>query len=199
MSKALLLLALLFAGPAFGQAVLEPPFGLKWGDSPERLLDWADRHKLDVRITLPGKSPALRIFRIERPDAPLPDSPARAVEARFLDGRLIEATVHYGGPDQTAEAVEAEFNRLRRELGKEHGAFVANKQERTVEDEFATRTLSFHREPVRGLFLLTAFTEIEDLLRKSRRATYSVIYRNDNLRQRLEAEARPSGGPSLGE
>ncbi|MCH7225779.1 hypothetical protein [Haloferula sp. A504] len=199
MSKALLLLWLLLASPLAGQAVLEPPFGLKWGDSPERLLTWADRHKLDIHIDLPAKAPAIRIFRIDRKGAPLPDSPARAVEARFHDGRLIEVTVHYGMPGDKAETVEADFNRLKRELGKEHGNLSANQQERSVEDNFSTRTLSFHREPVRGLFLLMAFTEIEDLLRKSRRATFSVIYRNDNLRIRLENAARPSGGPSLGE
>ncbi len=199
MPKAFLFLWLLLAPPLFGQALLEPPLGLKWGDSPERLIEWADKHKLDIHISLPGDAPALRIFRIEREDAPLPDSDARAVEARFFDGRLIEVTIHHGMPDQKADAVELEFNELRRKLGKEHGTLTANQQERSVEDKFATRTLSFHREPVRGLFLLIAFTEVEDLLRKSRKATYSVIYRNDNLRVRLENEARRSGGPSLGE
>ena len=199
MTKALPLLWFLLTAPLAGQAVLEPPFGLKWGDSPEPLLEWADRHKLDIRIDLPAKTPATRVFRIERDGAALPDSPARAVEARFHDGRLIEVTVHYGMPAEKAETVEANFNRLKRELGKEHGNFSANQQERTVEDNFSTRTLSFHREPVRGLFLLLAFTEVEDLLRKSRRATFSAIYRNDNLRIRLENAARPSGGPSLGE
>jgi hypothetical protein len=196
MPKAPLLLWLLMASCAFGQAVLEPPFGLKWGDSPEHLLEWAGRHKLDVRVTMPGDRPALRIFRIERPGLALPDSAANAVEARFHAGHLIEVTVHHELPGRKAGDVEAEFNRLKRELGKEHGTLTADRQERTVEDDFATRSLSFHREPVRGLFLLIAFTEVEDLLRKSRRATFSVIYRNDNLRQRLETEDRSSGGPS---
>ena len=199
MLKALPLVWLMIATPLSGQAVLEPPFGLKWGDSPEHLLEWADRHKLDIRITLPGDAPTMRIFRLERKGAALPDSPARAVEARFFDGRLSEVTVHHGMPGQKAGAVEAESNEPKRKLGKEHGTLTANQQERTVDDDFATRTLSFHREPVRGLFLLMAFTEVEDLLRKSGRATFSVIYRNDNLRVRLENEARRSGGPSLGE
>jgi hypothetical protein len=50
-----------------------------------------------------------------------------------------------------------------------------------------TRTQSFHREPVKGLFLLLAFTEVEDLLRKSKDARFSLIYRNDNFRKELEA------------
>ncbi|BCX49096.1 hypothetical protein HAHE_30040 [Haloferula helveola] len=194
MPKALLLFWLFLMPIAHGQAILEPPFGLKWGDSPTKLLDWAGRHELDVQITMPGKSPELRVFRIERPAAPLPDSEARAVEARFIDGKLIEVTVHYGDPGKGAEAIEAEFNTMKRKLGVEFGPLTANQQQRKTEDRFTTRTLSFHREPVRGLFLLLAFTEVEDLLRKSRQATFSLIYRNDNLRQRIES--KPAGGGS---
>jgi hypothetical protein len=59
-----------------------------------------------------------------------------------------------------------------------------------VEDQFVTRTQSFHREPVKGLFLLLAFTEVEDLLRKSKDARFSLIYRNDNFRKELETELK---------
>jgi hypothetical protein len=38
---------------------------------------------------------------------------------------------------------------------------------------------------VKGLFLLLAFTEVEDLLRKSKEARFSLIYRNDNFRNEL--------------
>jgi hypothetical protein len=57
-----------------------------------------------------------------------------------------------------------------------------------------TRTQSFHREPVRGLFLMLAITEVEDLLRQSREARFSLIYRNDNFRKEL-LERLPGSPP----
>jgi hypothetical protein len=84
--------------------------------------------------------------------------------------------------------MEARFEELRKQLTREHGTLLPNRQQRTVEDQFATRTQSFHREPVKGLFLLLAYTEVEDLLRKSKDARFSLIYRNDNFRNELEKE-----------
>lgn len=184
-----LAVALCLLGRVHGQAVLEPPFGLKWGDSPEKLLDWASRHELDVRITIPGKRPALRVFRIRREEDPLPGARAHALEARFLRGRLFEVTVDYGASGESAEEVEARFAELKRQLTAEYGELSANKRERNIEDQFATTKASFHREPVQGLFLLLARTEVEDLRRDSRRLTFSLLYRNDNLRRRIEAAA----------
>lgn len=71
----------------------------------------------------------------------------------------------------------------------EHGALKPNQQRRVVEDQFVTRTQSFHREPIRGVFLLIAWTEVEDLLRKSREARFSLIYRNDNFKEELRKKA----------
>lgn len=176
------------------QAVLTPPFGLKWGDSPERLVEWAGRHSLDVRITLPGKEPALRVLRVQDEKGLLPSSPARAIEARFLAGRLFEVAVHYGLPSDPPDDVLARFEELKRKLAAEHGELAPNQQDRKIDDQFATRTLAFHREPVKGVFLMLALTEIEDLLRQNRKATYSLIYRNDNFRQELEAAGSPDQG-----
>lgn len=169
--------------------MLDPPFGLSWGDSPEPLIEWADRHALDIRISLPGDQPDLRIVRIGNEERTLPSSKARVVEASFLQGRLYELTVHYGGGKDGIDLTERRFAQLKRQLTTEYGELVANRQERSVEDDFATRTLSFHREPVKGLFLLLAYTEMEDLLRKEREARFSLIYRNDNLRDRIRASS----------
>jgi hypothetical protein len=40
------------------------------------------------------------------------------------------------------------------------------------------------------LFLLLAFTEVEDLLRKSKDARFSLIYRNENFKKDLEKELK---------
>lgn len=183
----LILLALI---PAGAQAILNPPFGLRWGDSPEKLIVWASRHSLDVTISLPGDQPGMRVVKIEPRKGFLPETKASAVEGRFLDGKLFELTVHYADREATADTVELRFEELKKQISQEHGALLANQQQRTVEDQFVTRTQSFHREPVKGLMLLLAFSEVEDLLRKSKEARFSLIYRNDNFRKQLETELK---------
>jgi hypothetical protein len=81
--------------------------------------------------------------------------------------------------------METRFDALRKQIISEHGALLINQQQKRVVDQFVTRTQSFHREPVKGLFLLLAFTEEEDLLRKSKEARFSLIYRNENFRSEL--------------
>ncbi len=181
---------LLAAGPLAAQAVLEPPFGLRWGDSPEKLIVWASRHSLDLTISQPGDQPGLRILKIQPRKGFLPETKAGAVEGRFLGGKLYELTVHYFDPEASADLMESRFEALRKQVVAEHGKLLTNQQQRAVEDQFVTRTQSFHREPVRGLFLLLAFTEVEDLLRKSKDARFSLIYRNDNFRRELEQELK---------
>ncbi len=185
---AILLLLAIARGQA--QALLDPPFGLRWGDSPEKLIAWASRHSLDLTISLPGDQPGIRILKIQPRKGFLPDTKAGAVEGRFLGGKLFELTVHYFDPDATSDAMEARFEELRKQVVKEHGPILANQQRRSVEDKFVTRTQSFHREPVKGLFLLLAFTEVEDLLRKSKDARFSLIYRNDNFKKEVEEELK---------
>jgi hypothetical protein len=184
------LLLLLACGETLAQAVLVPPFGLRWGDSPEKLIAWASRHALDVTITLPGDQPAMRILRIEPKKGFLPETQAGAVEGRFITGKLFELTVHYFDRDATAELMASRFEALRKQVTLEHGTLQANQQQRLVEDQFVTRTQSFHREPVKGLFLLLALTEVEDQLRKSKDARFSLIYRNENFRDELLRELK---------
>ena len=181
------------AAGAAAQALLEPPFGLRWSDTPEKLIDWASRHSLDVNISLPGDQPALRILKISPREGNLPGSQAQALEGRFHSGRLYEVTVHYRDAEAGADEMEARFNQLRKELAAEYGALTANRQDRAVKDGFATRSISFHREPVKGLFLLLAYTAVEDQLRKTGEATFSLLYRNDNLRQDLDKLLAPAG------
>lgn len=177
-------------GQTAAQGVLEPPFGLRWGDSPEKLIVWASRHSLDLTISLPGDQPGLRILKIEPRKGFLPDTKAGAIEGRFLGGRLYELTVHYFDKEASADLMESRFEELKKQVTTEHGVLMANQQQRAVEDQFVTRTQSFHREPVKGLFLLLAFTEVEDLLRKSKDARFSLIYRNDNFRKELLQELK---------
>jgi hypothetical protein len=180
----------LLVSTTLGQDILAPPFGLRWGDSPEKLVEWATRKSLDLTIFLPGDQPGLRVVKIQPKKGFLPDTKAAALEGSFLKGRLYELTVHYADPDASADLMEARFVELRKQVTREHGTLLANKSQRAVLDQFVTRKESFHREPVKGLFLLLAYTEIEDLLRKSKEARFSLIYRNDNFRRELETEMK---------
>ncbi|BCU79073.1 hypothetical protein [Luteolibacter sp. LG18] len=189
---------LLATGTVRAQAILEPPYGLKWGDSPEKLISWASRHSLDVTISVPGDQPALRVVKIQARKGFLPGTSDAAVEGRFFGGRMFELTVHYIDPEASADLMETRFQQLKQKLSSELGTLVADQQQRSTADQFTTRTQAYHREPVKGLFLMLAFTEIEDLLRKTKDARYSVIYRNDNLRQELEKLMRAPAAPQDG-
>lgn len=169
------------------QAALELPFGLHWGDSPEKLIGWASKQSLNVTITLPGDQPGLRILRIQPKKGFLPETQAGAVEGRFLIGKLYEFTVHYFDPEASAETMETRFDDLKKMLIKEQGSMLTNQQQRDVKNQFVTRTQSFHREPVKGLFLLMVMTEVEDSLRKSKESRFSLIYRNDNFKNEILA------------
>lgn len=165
------------------QAIPEPPFGLHWGDSPEKLLTWATRQSLNVTIMLPGNQPTLRILKIFPDKGLLPETRASAVEGRFVRGKLYEFAIHYTDPTATAAEMGARFEALRSHTTTNYGPLLPNQQQRIVFDQFVNRTLSFHREARKGFFLLLTLTEEEDLLRKSCIAQFSLIYRNDNIRK----------------
>lgn len=132
----------------------------------------------------------MRVLKIEAKKGFLPDSQAGAVEGRFLGGRLFELTVHYFDPEASADLMESRFAALKKQVTTQHGPLLTNQEHKAVADQFVTRTQSFHREPVKGLFLLLAFTEVEDLLRKSKEARFSLIYRNDNFKTELLKELK---------
>jgi hypothetical protein len=132
----------------------------------------------------------MRVLKIQPKKGFLPDTQAGAVEGRFLGGRLYELTVHYFDPEASADLIESRFDALKKQVTTQHGPLLTNQEQKTVADQFVTRTQSFHREPVKGLFLLLAFTEVEDLLRKSKEARFSLIYRNDNFKAELLKELK---------
>jgi len=179
------------AAGAGAQEILQPPYGMRWGDSPEKMIEWAGRHHLDIHIFMPGDQAGLRVVRIESRDGVIPETEVRSVEGRFLRGRMIELAAHYDDPELPFELMLARFDKFRKELAAAHGAMQPNRAAREVEDGFVIRTRSFHREPVKGLFLLLTLTTIEDQARGGGKARYSVIYRNENLRADLD---RPTPG-----
>lgn len=143
---------------------------------------------MDVHISMPGDQPDLRIVRISPAKGFIPETgDVRAVEGRFLNGRMFEFTSHYDDPEAPYEVMMSRFEDIRRKLSTEHGTMLANRVLREVDDGFVIRTRSFHREPVKGLFLMLTLTTIEDQARAAR-ARFSLVYRNENLKAELKEQ-----------
>ena len=167
---------------ASSQALLSPPFGLKWGDTPEKLFDWAERQELDVTLSLPGRQLDERHVTIKNSQGNLPSHDASSLEARFNDGRLYEVVLNYADPKMSFDLAKLKFNEAKRALTHQHGQLkLSSKKRDTTRDNFTTDSTSYHIEPVSGLFLMLSYTEVRDSLRKTRRATFSIIYHNDNV------------------
>lgn len=179
----LILVSMLFLSStgAHAQALLSPPFGLKWGDNPSKLLEWADQHQLDITINLPGKQPDKRHIIIKGQNSTLPGHQASSVEARFNKGMLYEMTLHYADPTLSAVQAKAKFLNAKKALTARHGPFKLSANRNHNEDGFLTQSVSYHVEPVSGLFLMITYTEVTDSYRKSSKSKFSLIYRNDNL------------------
>lgn len=164
-----------------GQAILAPPFGLQWGDTPDKVLNWAGNKKLNVTMEMPGKAPQLRMIRVESDSGPLPDHQAYALETRYHHGKMFEVTVHYGAPGDDPKRVTADFNKLKSALALKHGIFSPNNKQDKNEAGFIRRSVSYHVEPVRGLMLMLVLSELEDTVRGKHSARFSLIYRNENI------------------
>lgn len=163
------------------QAILAPPFGLQWGDTPDKVLDWAEAKKLDVHIKIPGHKPEVRELRVSSESGPLPGHQAYALEALYHWGKLYEVTLHYGAPGMKPAKVRASFNKLKSSMTVKHGVFSPNNKKEEKSEGFVRRSVSYHVEPVAGLLLLMSLTEFEDTLRKKRSARFSLLYRNQNI------------------
>lgn len=166
---------------ANAQSLLSPPFGLKWGDSPAGILNWAEKQKLDVSINLPGKQPDQRHIVIKPTEGHLPDHEASSLEARFAFGKLYEVTLHYADPKLSASVAKAKFFNALRALTARHGKFKLSGKHRDSDNGFVTESVSYHIEPVSGLFLMISHTEVRDTLRHSDSSRFSLIYHNDNI------------------
>jgi hypothetical protein len=164
------------------QALLSPPFGLKWGDTPEKLFSWAERQSLDVTLSLPGHQRDERHVIIKKASGNMPSHDARSLEARFNKGKLYEVVLNYDDPTIGFSQMKLKFNEARRTLTANHGQFkLSGKNRTTSKDKFTTDAISYHIEPVSGLFLMLSYTEVRDGLRNTRKATFSITYHNDNV------------------
>ena len=163
------------------QAILAPPFGLHWGDAPNKVLDWAQLKKLDVQIKIPGDHPEIREIRVASIKGPLPGQQAYALEAIYHWGKLFEVTVHYGAPGVSVKELKADFEKVKKSMTLKYGEFTPNNKQKKKIDGFIRSSVSYHVEPVSGLLLLIALSEVEDTVRKKHSARFSLLYRNQNI------------------
>lgn len=168
-------------GSLQAQALLPPPFGLEWGDTPDKVLDWAAEQKLDVNIKIPGKRPEIRELRVSAEKGTLPSHQARVLEARYHWGKLFEVTLHYGSAADDAVRLRGDFDKVKSALTRDYGTFRANNKKDFEKDGYLQRSFSYHIEPVSGLMLLIAFTELEDTERGMKSARFSILYQNHNI------------------
>jgi len=163
------------------QAILAPPFGLQWGDTPDKILDWARDKHLDVNLKIPGDHPEIRDIRVSAIKGSLPGHQAYALDSRYHLGKLYEVTVHYGAPQMKVSKVKADFEHVKTAMVLKHGKLIPNNKQEKKLNGLIRRDVSYHVEPVSGLLLLMVYTEVEDTVRKKKSARFSILYRNENI------------------
>lgn len=163
------------------QAILAPPFGLQWGDTPDKVLDWAQSKHLDVNIRIPGDRPEIRVIKVSAIRGPLPGHQAYALEARYHWGKLFEVSVHYGAPGMAPDQVKADFEKVKKAITAKHGNLIPNNKQKKQIGSLMRQSVSYHLEPVSGLLLLMALTDAEDQLSKQKSTRFSLLYRNENI------------------
>lgn len=161
---------------------LLPPFGLSWGGSPNRLVDWAVRTKLDQTVKALADQPRLKILLVAPSSGPLPGHEASTLEARFMDGKLFEVALHYTYPGKKAAFVRTKFLVLKKILTRRHGAFKPGgvKREAPIEGVI-TRSTAFQIDPAPGRHLILVLTEVSDAKRGDASARFSVVYHNGGV------------------
>ncbi len=188
----MIVLAMLGTQRLVAQSIMPPPFGMHWGDTPDKVLDWAMSKGLDVVIKIPGDHPEIRDFRVSSIVGPLPSHQAYALQARYHEGRLFEVSLHYGAPGMKVSSLRIAFEQLRKAMALKYGQLIPDNKRETKKDGYIRRSKSYHVEPVSGLLLLLAFTEVEDTVRKKHSARFSLLYRNQNILPKKTVVPPPS-------
>lgn len=175
--------------------VIELPFGLRWGDRPSKVLDWAQKEKLDAAIELPGNDPGLRVVHVRSNKGNLPGHKVRELTTRYRDGRLFEIVLHYSGDGLAVPVVKGRFLELKRQLGRDFGTFETNRIDRSNENSLRSTAESYHAEPSPGILIIGVYSEVFDDLRKTGESKFSFIYRNQNLERVLNPTAKTPQEP----
>lgn len=171
-------------------AAVDLPINLAWGDAPDKLIDWGVEQSAEVAIVIPPDQPDWRWVRISATSGKvLLDGYVNQIEGRFLKGRLVELTLTQRDPKLSAATVKARFIKEKRLKKQRYGTLKVNRRHSVARNHFSTDSISYHVEPIPGLFVLLTHTEMEDQLRQIREGRFSTIFRNQNLRTQLETSS----------
>lgn len=187
-----LILAVFSSCPVLGD--LAPPFGLEWGGSPARLVDWAKRFELDLLVKAPGGDQERSTLMISSAKGALPGHEATSLEGRFLEARLYEVGVHYTYPGRKVDFVQARFNELKRLLTLKHGDFRLSGRQKDIKDGISTTSEAYHLEPSPGYLIILARTIVVDQKRGDQAMRFSVVYHSDRDAEPVREQA---AGPPL--
>ena len=179
-----LICTVLIHGICFLQAAepLLPPFGLKWGEPPDGLVDWALRSSLDQTIKVPASDPRLKVLLVSSPKGNLPGHDATTLEARFIDGMLFEVALHYTYPGRKSSFVRGQFAELKRILAQRHGPLALGAKSRKEPlAGVSSSSIAYQLEPAAGRSLMLVLTEVVDTKHGDRSARFSVVYHNGGI------------------
>jgi hypothetical protein len=166
---------------AYAQEVLLPPFGLQWGEQPEKLLKWASEQQLDATTMISGSDPKIKIIRVESTSGSLPNDEAHALDVRYHESKLFEVSVHHGLTHSDSKYTVNYFNELKSSLAVKYGMFSPNNKQQSKVGGGVRKSVAYHVEPVSGVLLMLVLSEFEDDQSGKHSARFSLIYRNQNI------------------
>ncbi|MBV9998669.1 MAG: hypothetical protein JO015_06095 [Verrucomicrobia bacterium] len=176
---------LLIAGASELRAqLIPPPFGLQWGETPERVQSLAGRtgSKAERRTEAPGRE----TFELT---APFPDRPFHRLAFTFETGQLIQVAVHYPLPEDGAGAKQL-VTSLRWELERSLGpGELLETGTETNPDRYqeARRVFRWQRDGC-AVWLISLELSNGSPGEQRREGEISVVYANLGLGRRLEIE-----------
>jgi hypothetical protein len=158
------------------------PFGLQWGDTPERIQGLADRtgSKAERQAEGAGRE-TVELTGL------FPDRPFHRLAFTFETGQLIQVAIHYPMPDYNAGAKQLVTSlrwELERSLGP--GELLETGTEHNPEGlQEARRVFRWQRD---GCAVWLISLQVNDSSGTGREGEVSVVYANLGLGRRLEIE-----------
>jgi hypothetical protein len=163
---------------------IPPPFGLQWGETPERVQGLADRtgSNAERRTEAAGRE------TVEL-TGPFPDQPFHRLAFTFETGQLIQVAVHYALPEDSAGAKQLGTSlrgELERSLGP--GELLETRTETNPDGyQEARRVFRWQRDGC-AVWLMSLQVSGGSPDEQRHEGEISVVYANRGLGRRLEIE-----------
>lgn len=168
-------------------AGLQPPLGSTWGQPAPKLLEFASSLHLDANLFIPANNSRLRVITLT-PTAQTPASHnCPKAQFRFIDNQLVEVTLWHATPSMSAADVQDLCRKVRRQLSSRFFTpWRPNKHSSSDASGFRVDSSSWHMEPVPGVMINVALTEVINPANQSRKADFTLTFSNQNLSAKLQ-------------